>query len=299
MTPGEPPYKLNVGCGRNIKEGWINLDSAPLPGVDLVCDLEDLRARPIALPDESVSQFLVSHAIERIRDSLDLMQELSRLATPGAIAMIRVPHGGCDDAWEDPTHLRAYYPGSFGYFSQPMYANADYGYRADWSPDRLTLLVHRSLCAGLSPQEIISKSQVERNVVKEMICGLRAVKPAQARARAPARIADARADRNRSGRLSRGGRKVQKKARREEDSGQGGPFSGSGRRDSHAGGGAIRSRRWEFSRCCAPRSRARRVPPGQLVPRATAGPPRPRRARPTPGLGRGASAERARVRRDP
>jgi predicted SAM-dependent methyltransferase len=112
MAPGEPPYKLNVDCGRNIKEGWINLDSAPLRGVDLVCDLEDLRARPIALPDESVSQFLVSHVIEHIRDSLGLMQELWRLATPGAIAMTRVPHGGSDDAWEDPTHLRADYPGS-------------------------------------------------------------------------------------------------------------------------------------------------------------------------------------------
>ena len=48
---------------------------------------------------------------------------------------------------------------------------------ADWNPDKLTLLVHRSLCAGLNPQQIISKSQAETNVVKEMICELRAVKP--------------------------------------------------------------------------------------------------------------------------
>ena len=177
MTSGNPPYRLNVGCGRNIKEGWLNLDSASLPGIDLVCDLENVRAKPIALPDGSVDQFLISHVIEHIHDSLGLMQELWPLATPGAIAVIRVPHGGSDDAWEDPTHLRAYFPGSFGYFSQPFYSNADYGYRADWSADKLTLLVYRSLCAGLTPQQIISKSQVERNVVKEMICELRAMKP--------------------------------------------------------------------------------------------------------------------------
>ena len=175
--PGKPPYKLNVGCGRNIQEGWINLDSAALPGVDLVCDLESVRASPIALPDESVEQFLISHVIEHIRDSLGLMQELWRLAKPDAIAVIRVPHGGSDDAWEDPTHVRAYFPGSFGYLSQPFYSNADYGYRADWNPDKLTLLVHRGRCAGLSPQQIIAMSQTERNVVKEMICELRAVKP--------------------------------------------------------------------------------------------------------------------------
>lgn len=177
MTSGNPPYRLNVGCGRNIKEGWLNLDSASLPGVDLVCDLENVRAKPIALPDGSVDQFLISHVIEHIHDSLGLMQELWPLATPGAIAVIRVPHGGSDDAWEDPTHLRAYFPGSFGYFSQPFYSNADYGYRADWNADKLTLLVYRSRCAGLTAQQIISKSQVERNVVKEMICELRAVKP--------------------------------------------------------------------------------------------------------------------------
>ena len=91
--------------------------------------------------------------------------------------MIRVPHGGSDDAWEDPTHVRAYFPGSFGYLSQPFYANADYGYRADWNPDKLILLVYRSRCAGLNPQQIVTKSQFERNVVKEMICAMHAVKP--------------------------------------------------------------------------------------------------------------------------
>ena len=30
------PYRLNVGCGRNIREGWLNLDFAALPGVDIV-----------------------------------------------------------------------------------------------------------------------------------------------------------------------------------------------------------------------------------------------------------------------
>ena len=172
-----PPYKLNVGCGRNIQEGWLNLDSAPLPGVDIVCDLETVRQTRIDLPDDSVDQFLVSHVIEHIRDSLGLMQELWRLAAPGAVAVVRVPHGGSDDAWEDPTHVRAYFPGSFGYFAQPFYWRADYGYRADWKPDKLTLMVDKARCAGLSPQQAIAMAQYERNVVKEMICEMTAVKP--------------------------------------------------------------------------------------------------------------------------
>jgi len=153
------------------------MDSAALPGVDIVCDLERVRDNPIDLPDDTVNQFLLSHVIEHVRDSLGLMQELWRLATPGAIALIRVPHGGSDDAWEDPTHIRAYFPKSFGFFSQPFYWRADYGYRGDWNPERVRLLVDRARCAGMSPQETYAKTLSERNLVREMICELRAVKP--------------------------------------------------------------------------------------------------------------------------
>lgn len=177
ISQGKPPYRLNVGCGRNIQEGWINLDSVALPGIDLIFDLENLRETPIDLPDDSVERFLLSHVIEHVRDSLGLMQELWRLAMPGAIAVVRVPHGGSDDAWEDPTHVRSYFVNSFGYFSQPFYWRADYGYRADWQPDKIQLVVDRNRCAGLSPQEAFTKSQCERNVVKEIICEMRAVKP--------------------------------------------------------------------------------------------------------------------------
>jgi len=176
---GKPPYKLNVGCGRNIKEGWINLDSAELSGVNLVHDLDNVRDNPIALPDESVERFLLSHVLEHVRDSLGLMQDLWRLARPDAVAVIRTPHGGSDDAWEDQTHLRAYFPRSFGFFSQPFYWRADYGYKGDWNPEKITLLVDAGRCKGLTPQQAFAKTQAERNIVREMVCEMRAVKPAR------------------------------------------------------------------------------------------------------------------------
>ena len=65
------------------------------------------------------------------------MQELWRIAKPNAKMVIRVPHGASDDAWEDPTHVRAYFSNSFGYYSQPYYWRADYGYRGDWLHEKL------------------------------------------------------------------------------------------------------------------------------------------------------------------
>ena len=174
------PLRLNLGCGRDVREGWVNVDVAAGPGVDLVCDLDRVREQPIGLPDDAVEAFLLSHVLEHIRDPLGLMAELWRLAAPEATATVRLPHGASDDAWEDPTHVRPYFPGSFGYFAQPTYWRADYGYRADWQPEKVQLVVDAKRTAGLTPQDVYARVRAERNWVREMVCELRAVKPARA-----------------------------------------------------------------------------------------------------------------------
>jgi SAM-dependent methyltransferase len=172
--------KLNVGCGRNILPEWVNLDFAPLPGVDIVHDLERCGDAPLPLEDNSIDEFLLSHVIEHIRSTLPLMQELHRVAKPGAKAVIRLPHGASDDAWEDPTHVRSYFPGSFGYFSQPFYWRADYGYRGDWQLDKLYLIVSKQAFAGMKVEAIQKSAMENRNVIREMVAEMRAIKPIRA-----------------------------------------------------------------------------------------------------------------------
>jgi SAM-dependent methyltransferase len=186
MKSVEPPMpdasttrRLNVGCGRNIIPGWINLDAAALAGVDIVADLESCRDRPLPIESDSVDEFLLSHVLEHIRDSLGLMQDLHRVAKAGATAVIRLPYGSSDDAWEDQTHIRAYFTQSFGYFSQPYYWRADYGYRGDWQPRQITLFVDADLCGGLELPAINEMLHSRRNVVREMVAELVAIKPAR------------------------------------------------------------------------------------------------------------------------
>jgi predicted SAM-dependent methyltransferase len=168
--------KLNVGCGRNVREGWINLDSYPLPGVDIAADLENCATTPLPLESDSVNEFLLSHVLEHIRNVLPMMQELHRVAMPGATMVVRTPYGSSDDAFEDPTHLRQIFVGSFGYFSQPYYWRADYGYRGDWIAESITLEIALHL-RHLPDAEIWDRIHRERNIVVEMIATLRAVKP--------------------------------------------------------------------------------------------------------------------------
>jgi predicted SAM-dependent methyltransferase len=168
--------KLNVGCGRNTQPGWVNLDSFPLPGVDIVADLERCADTPLPLATASVDEFLLSHVLEHIRNVLPMMQELHRVATPNATMTVRVPYGSSDDAFEDPTHVRNIFVGSFGYFSQPYYWRADYGYRGDWVTESITLEIAQHL-RQLPEAELWDRIHRERNVVVEMVVILRAVKP--------------------------------------------------------------------------------------------------------------------------
>ncbi len=173
------PKMLNLGCGKNILAGWVNIDCTKLDGVDIIADFDKCATIPLPFEDNSIDGFYASHLIEHLKNPLPFMQELYRIAKPNAEALFLLPYGSSDDACEDPTHVRQYFLNSFGYFSQPFYWRADYGYRGDWLTTRISLKVDRKRFHGKSSDEIMFEVETYRNVVKEMIVELSAVKPAR------------------------------------------------------------------------------------------------------------------------
>ena len=171
--------KLNLGAGRNVLDGWINVDRQQLPGVDVVFDLDGCRLNPFPFDGNSVDQILLSHILEHLHHPLPLMAELHRVAKNGAIMEIRVPHDSHNRAWADQTHVRAYNEESFGYFSQPHYHSADYGYRGDWKCEKIIFISkHKYFPDGLpGTAAMVDVFRTYRNLVDEMIAHMVAVKP--------------------------------------------------------------------------------------------------------------------------
>ena len=175
--------KLNLGCGTNPVAGFVNLDWDEKVNPDLVFDLNNIDG-PGAGPEmnlpfenDSVSEFLMSHILEHLERPLDVMQELYRIAAPDATIIIRVPHGASDDAWEDQTHLRPYFPGSFQAFGQPYWHRSGSFYTADWEVIQVELPIDRNLFRSVSETDLRHHIVHSRNYVAEIIAFMRAVKP--------------------------------------------------------------------------------------------------------------------------
>lgn len=103
--------KLNMGCGYNKLQGWVNVDLSPACSPDVVCDLESL---PWPWPNDSVDRVLFNHSLEHLgqnpRTFLGMMQELYRVCQHGAEIEINAPHPRHDDFIGDPTHVRIITP---------------------------------------------------------------------------------------------------------------------------------------------------------------------------------------------
>lgn len=122
------PKSLNVGCGPDIrpaKDGWVNMDIAPLPGVDVV---HDIMQFPWPFADGTFDLVFLSHVMEHVphtnprhpgKDAfLLMMEEFHRVLRPGGRVEILSPHPDSPDVWADPTHTRIIHPKNFEYFSE-------------------------------------------------------------------------------------------------------------------------------------------------------------------------------------
>lgn len=104
--------KLNLGCGEQILEGFINIDSFPHTGVDLVCDLN----KGIPLPDNSITEVKANHILEHLEDIIKIMEEIHRVSKKGAVVKIKSPYFKSIGAFKDPSHKSFLTERTFEYF---------------------------------------------------------------------------------------------------------------------------------------------------------------------------------------
>lgn len=147
--------KLDLGCGQRKRKGFIGVDIAKIPGVDVVFDL---TKSPWPFDSGSVDEMYCAHFFEHLTgpERMLFMNELYRVMIPNGKGTIIVPHYMSERATQDPTHQ---WPplskASFVYFNKewrvhnkldhyPITCDFDYSY------------------GNVLPQEWASKNPVEQ-----------------------------------------------------------------------------------------------------------------------------------------
>jgi predicted SAM-dependent methyltransferase len=89
--PAAPALKLDLGCGKNKKPGFLGVDCRKFEGVDVVADLSK---GTWPWKDGSVDEVHCSHFIEHLTaaERIHFVNELHRVLKPGAPAHVIVPH---------------------------------------------------------------------------------------------------------------------------------------------------------------------------------------------------------------
>jgi predicted SAM-dependent methyltransferase len=98
--------RLNLGCGSDVRDGWVNVDKFPINASVTQADFPHL---PFA--ENYADELLLSHVLEHFgfAEAVTLCQEACRVLRPGGVASIEVP----DIAWCCAQFLGAPEPTSY------------------------------------------------------------------------------------------------------------------------------------------------------------------------------------------
>ncbi|HEY9791915.1 MAG TPA: class I SAM-dependent methyltransferase [Candidatus Obscuribacterales bacterium] len=118
LTPTASAMALDVGCGLNKRPNAVGLDISPLPGVDIVHNLD---CYPYPMADDTFDLVYCSSILEHVTDVMATMREIHRVCKNGALVHIALPHYTHAKTYADPTHKHFFSFGVVRYLSGELY----------------------------------------------------------------------------------------------------------------------------------------------------------------------------------
>ena len=123
--------KLNIGCGRNKLNGYVNIDKAVEVNPDEVIDIEE----GLSYDDNTFDTIFSSHCVEHIRPDKwsFVLDEIIRVAKDGCILELELPFDNSEKRC-NIGHYRTFY---FDSFRQHYITEKNRKYYSKWKLEPL------------------------------------------------------------------------------------------------------------------------------------------------------------------
>jgi SAM-dependent methyltransferase len=121
--------KVDLGCGPVKRDGFVGIDRFPMPGVDIVTDLNE----GIPLEDDSVDYLIASHSLEHFDDLPKVIQEIHRICKDRALVTIVAPYSATGLNLANPYHVQVFNEHTARFFTnaaESALEQADYDFPA-------------------------------------------------------------------------------------------------------------------------------------------------------------------------
>ena len=185
--------KLNLGCGFDKRQDFVNADNFTACEPDVMCDLETF---PWPFRVNEFEFVLMKHVLEHVGSDFkvfkQIMQELYRITSDQGLIEIQVPHYTHATFWSDPTHVRGFTDLTFRMMSKKQndiwianranYSMLAYMMQVDFEIHQATHVYDGRWLAKENAGEITRTqlrelAQTQWGVVKELHVTLRVNKP--------------------------------------------------------------------------------------------------------------------------
>jgi ubiquinone/menaquinone biosynthesis C-methylase UbiE len=80
------PLKINIACGTDLRDGWVNIDAVAWPTARRPPDVYWKAGEPLPFPDESVNEAYCGYTFLHVRPNLHdaLLADIRRVLKPNA-----------------------------------------------------------------------------------------------------------------------------------------------------------------------------------------------------------------------
>lgn len=116
--------KLNMGCGFDKLENFVNADISSIVKPDVTIDFDTI---PWNFKDNEFNHIVAKDVLEHLgetgNDFIEIIKEMYRISTDGALWEVQCPHWRSDIALDDPDHKRLVTLGMFKLFDKESLFN--------------------------------------------------------------------------------------------------------------------------------------------------------------------------------